>query len=351
MPKCIKITVILISIILLSCSLITKPNNPYPGPYPTGFKELSQRNPLLAKELGKLPELQDGLSTDEATAIERLINIYNDNNEAFDKAFGRMYLIGKPEVRKYCSPLQAFFWLLEDGNSAAAEFIVNKFEIEKLLNYSWNFDSGSETLKDALAEKLINCITDNGLLNDIHEYQISDFDGTSSDYIITMANEHPEAFDCKVPTQISYNKIKSEENWNDFDTVIERLNAPILVNYYVRKNFTYTKGPIDGSWEYAGPTFSRKKGHCIAWANFGVYPLKRAGYKTFMRSVNWSGPPCCSDHTVGGVIENGKYVVVSDSGNPAISIFNNIDALDAYVAGGNEITGRMWGHKRGVNWD
>ena len=40
----------------------SKPNTPYPGPYPSGFNEVASKNQLLAEELGKIPELQDGIS-------------------------------------------------------------------------------------------------------------------------------------------------------------------------------------------------------------------------------------------------------------------------------------------------
>jgi len=98
----------------LSGCATTIPNIPFAGPYPQCFNELSAKNPLLANELAKLPESQDGISNDENKALGKLVTLYNKNQGAFDKAFQEMYQIGKPEVRKYCSPLQAFYWLIED---------------------------------------------------------------------------------------------------------------------------------------------------------------------------------------------------------------------------------------------
>ena len=66
--------------------------------------ELSKRNRLLALELGKLPEMRDGVSAQELKALKNIQDFYNANQAAFDSAFAKMYKVGKPEVRKYCSP-------------------------------------------------------------------------------------------------------------------------------------------------------------------------------------------------------------------------------------------------------
>ena len=102
---------------LISCThlKLTKPNIPFAGsPYPTVLNELANTNSLLANELGKLPELQDGVSPSEETALIKMIEIYYDNQQAFHKAFEEMYKVGKPEIRKYCSPLQALFWAISE---------------------------------------------------------------------------------------------------------------------------------------------------------------------------------------------------------------------------------------------
>lgn len=52
---------------------------------------LSEKNGLLAGELGKLPELQDGIASSEAAALEKLMKLYEDNPNAFDHAFQEMY--------------------------------------------------------------------------------------------------------------------------------------------------------------------------------------------------------------------------------------------------------------------
>jgi hypothetical protein len=129
----------------------------------------------LARELGKLPELQDGVDQDDLEALRVIRTVYRENPKEFDAAFAEMYKVGKPEVRRYCSPLQALYWLAEDGrfggrkksmtievaaslwhNAAsvktgtfrAQKRIVrmdidgNTLDLEALLNEAWRYDNG-----------------------------------------------------------------------------------------------------------------------------------------------------------------------------------------------------------------
>lgn len=248
-----------------------------------GYEAFAKRNRLIADELSKLPEIQDGVSAEESKVVEKLIIIYDKNPESFDKTFNQFYQIGIPEVRQYCSPLQAFFWLIEDNKIEQAMNLFDKYDLNYLLMLAW--------------------------------------------------------------------QNKERKRWESFYDVTERLNAPELVHYYVKNNFTYTRGPINGVWENAPNTFMRKNGHCIAYARFGDYCLSKAGYKTFIRSVDFPGKPCCSDHTAAGIIlKNGSYLLVVDSSGDSMTEHKNVEFLDLQIAHGSRIIGRMWGHKWGNDW-
>jgi hypothetical protein len=201
----------------------TKPNEPYKGPYPSGFNELSAKNPLLAKELGKLPEIQDGVSEIDAMALERLCLFYNQNQRDFDLALDRMYGAGYPNVRKYCSPLQALYWLTLDDELSQID--ISNFDLTALLNEAW-YKSGF------------------------------DYDGTT-------------------------------DRWDDFKEVTERLNSPELINYYEPRNFSYKKVRLGSAEDYKNPRyiFSEKVGECWLYTAFSVYCLKKAGYKAHAITV------------------------------------------------------------------
>ncbi|MBT8352598.1 MAG: hypothetical protein KJO26_15375 [Deltaproteobacteria bacterium] len=193
----------------------SKPNLPYAGnTCPPVLNELADKNPLLAHELAKLPELQDDISEEEVTTLEQLMKVYNDNPEAFNKAFEQMYQVGKPEVRKYCSPLQAIFWLSQQ-NADGLKPLIENYKTKVLLAVGWEF----------------------------------------------------------------YNK----ERWKDPADVIDRLNAPELVQYWFINNFTYdwSKFMIRAPSAYpqtASTTIKIKNGICFDAAFLAYTCLKRAGY-------------------------------------------------------------------------
>lgn len=135
---------IVASIVLIffsGCAIKTKPNPVYQGLYPERFSLVLQKNAMLAKELLKLHEFQDGISPSEATALEKIIDLYEASPEQFDKVFKEMYQIGLPEVRKYCSPLQAFFWLLEKGEYQG-EKVRLEYSLQSILVKAWDFAEG-----------------------------------------------------------------------------------------------------------------------------------------------------------------------------------------------------------------
>jgi len=134
--RCVFLLSIFVSI-SVSCSSVlqVKPNEPYTGSYPDQFSQIASTNPLLAKEIGKLPEMQDGISASEAKALERLAAMYAVDSDSFNTAFNQMYQVGLPEIRKYCSPLQALYWLAEDKKLRAEH--MSKYSLERLLQDAW----------------------------------------------------------------------------------------------------------------------------------------------------------------------------------------------------------------------
>jgi len=101
------------------------PNQYYQAMTDVLFYQLKQENPLLAKELGKLPEFEDGSSPSETEALEDIVSLYRLDKDNFDEAFQQMYQVGIPEVRQYCTPLAVLFNLAMSG-----EFNENNNPIE-----------------------------------------------------------------------------------------------------------------------------------------------------------------------------------------------------------------------------
>ena len=77
-------------------------------------------------------------------------------------------------------------------------------------------------------------------------------------------------------------------DWEDFDTVVDRLNTPELVDYYEKKNFTYKyyiSGTNQEPGSHARMIFKDKNGNCDKYTTFTVKCLKNAGYKAWSEFV------------------------------------------------------------------
>ena len=135
----------------------TKPNPVYEGPYPPKFSQLAEKNPLVLREFGKLPELQYGITVSEAEVLDQLCDLYNEDAERFDAAFEQMYVIGKPEVRKFCTALQALFWFAKKDIEETRKQLEERFHLESLLAAAWWFQEGPTlTLSEQEAKKVRN---------------------------------------------------------------------------------------------------------------------------------------------------------------------------------------------------
>ena len=243
--------------------------------------DISNKNSLLAMELGKLPELQDGISHNDKEALLELTKIYHENQEKFDQVFEEMYKVGLPNVRKYNSPLQALFWLFEDNKVNAINVVRDSYYLQNLLIHAWDFP---------------------------------------------------------------------DKRWKKFSSVVDRLNAPELLDFYITNNFSYQLGRQQTPQD----TFHYKSGQCVSLAVFGEYILKKAGYKTFIRMVKWGVPafPNNAHAGAGVIVQDSSYLLVVDfgrMGNRMSGPYKNIQELDLRLSRGQKIIDRMWGYT--YRWD
>ena len=296
---------------VLACHshLPTKPNPVHTG-Y-AGYAELSSSNLLLAKELGKLPELEDGISPVEVAALKEVLRLYEMDPQTFDTAFQQMYKVGLPEVRKYCSPLQALFWLAKDGKSKELNSIVKEYSLYNLLSLSWSFGAKINGKVLSLSEEQIQEITHYLSENEracVERYQSEQ----KSKVISILYNREPKAFP-REARNIIKSALKDDRRWNDFDTVIARLNAPELIDYYERQRIRYHYEPLHGE-DFAEViyVFNNNRGHCAMITAFTVYCFTKAGYKAsthYVKDPGGSKPHRVCIFEVAGkryVMDNGR---------------------------------------------
>ena len=274
------------------------------------LKEISLSNRSLAIELGKLPEFQRSIKDDDLSALKKLLSLYSTYQIDFDKFFDQIYFIGEPEIRKFNAPLQALFWLVKDEKLGDIDYIIRDFYLKDLLEKSWIL-LHTEHLhrwrwRSIQARKLFDSCRDENLKRKIEVFFYKNRGAT--DYIISLAEQHPDRFAHKFQ---SFNKdlLLQQKRWNNFKTVVDRINAPELVHYYIIKNFNFEPNLFLKPEEI----FFKKSGNSRALALLGELFLKKNGYRTFIRNVEISDSPCATKHSGSGIVlESGKYLLVVD---------------------------------------
>ena len=274
------------------------------------LKEISLSNRSLAIELGKLPEFQRSIKDDDLSALKKLLSLYSTCQIDFDKFFDQIYFIGKPEIRRFNAPLQALFWLVKDEKLGDIDYIIRDFYLEDLLGKSWIL-LHTEHLhrwrwRSIQARKLFDSCRDENLKRKIEVFFYKNRGAT--DYIISLAEQHPDRFAHKFQS-FNNDLLLQQKRWNNFKTVVDRINAPELVHYYIIKNFNFEPNLFLKPEEI----FFKKSGNSRALALLGELILKKNGYRTFIRNVEISDSPCATEHSGSGIVlENGKYLLVVD---------------------------------------
>lgn len=311
---------------IVGCSTTTKPNiSVIDRAYTTDKKKendvnfielkellfvLAFDNETLAFELGKLPELQDTIINKELQAIKELLEIFNNHPQKLNLAFNQMNQIGLPLARRFNAPLQALFWLLLDGYQDEAKAIVLDYTLKDLLRAAWLLKHTRHLnrwkWRTEEAKKLYNSCVNEDLRKSIVEFYKKNKGAT--DYIILLSEKNPNSFTHKLkPFENELSKQKNR--WDDFEDVVDRINSPELIHYYIMSEYSY------GFETYRDPEliFQFKSGtpNSIAW--FGEFLLKKAGYKTFIRRVEVLSSMCAKEHTGSGIVlANGSFLLVID---------------------------------------
>ena len=121
------------------------------------FQQLDAMDPYLALEVGRLPEFQENPEEPQIVALGRFLNLIRNARGKEKANLVKFMQIGRPDVRKYCAPLQAIFWVLEKK----ADDKILECSLVELLDRAWDFTGPRwedfETVTDRLnAPRLIN---------------------------------------------------------------------------------------------------------------------------------------------------------------------------------------------------
>ncbi len=338
------------------------------GSITSNLAKLDRLNYHLAAEVAKLPEIRIAGNCSSRLALSNLLRIYQFAPAVFDAMFNAMDGIGMPAHRKYCSALQALFWLIQDEKLCVSGMFLgleikvttdkyghcrprlisrmaspkNKndrhYSLDKMLDAAWREEcrlidgpnihqiiDGIQTQEEAEEYALLLKRHDN---LQIQGYIINDFMRKRKIFNVNDWRQIETAVD--------------QSRWKVFETVADRLNSPELVSYYINKYFSFRKIPASGVYF----TFFDQKAQCTDAAYFARFMLDRAGYETFMRSVKWNNDPWDGLHTGAGIIlEDGRYLLISNyTGiNYMSGPFSSLESLDQKLSCGRKIIDKKWG--------
>jgi hypothetical protein len=337
------------------------------------LSSIGRFNQHLADELAKLPEIRKFKTDSARLALHNFYQIYRFSPIRLDRMFERMDNIGLYAHRNYCSPLQALFWLVQDGKLESCGSLLGlnivtatdaagycqpqllavsdsakekgsprdvdrRHTLKKILDAAWNEES--RLIPRSIVHQIIQGIQSEA---EAEEYELLAKRHTVlqlQSYIMDDFLKKKEIFSTKDWDRIE--QAVQHSRWKLFYTVADRLNSPELINYYMNKYFFFRKTPASGVYF----VFFNNKAQCTDAAYFAEFMLKRAGYKTFMRSVKWDTDPWDGLHTGAGIIlDDGQYLLVSNyTGiNSIAGPFADVESLDQMLSCGREIIDRQWG--------
>ncbi len=313
-------------------------------------------------ELQRLPELSEYKTENSRKALENLRRIYEFSPDRFNTLFNAMDAEGIKDSRRYCTPLQGVFWMIQDGKldrtgallglritcvqgvdclpklESRADDSAPEYHLSKILDEAWNGEAESK-LSVNIRQVIDKIQTKSGT----EEYaRLKKRHSTQQlvGYVMEDYIKQKEMFDTQDWATIQ--GALDQSRWKNFYTVADRLNSPEVINYYINRYFFFRKTPSAGVYF----TFLNNKAQCTDAAYFTVFMLNRAGYKTFIRSVKWDENPWDGLHTGAGIIlNNGSYLLVSNyTGINAISgPFKCVAAMDRKITGNRGIIHSQWG--------
>ncbi len=227
--------------------------------------EIKEKNSLLALELAKLPELKRTISIKEVESLKNILKLYEIDPLAFNSAFDKMYKEGIPEIRKFCTPLQALFWLSGKVQFSKQNNPLLNYDLEDLLNRAWGVQGIvllEEDVKKILTERV---------------------------YMLDRKEIKSVLSILSTDSSIFRNKSFQDdvrEKWSNFKEVTDRLNSPRLIFKYVKPNFYYPMTLIGTMRSSPEKTFKTKTGNCGSQALFVDYCLEKAGYDSVVIRYN-----------------------------------------------------------------
>jgi hypothetical protein len=274
---------------------------------------VAERNPTLVSEIGKLPELQERSSSGRFEALKRIVLLYAESPTGFDIVFEQMFQTGKPEVRRYCSPLQALFWLVADGQIKIARQILSQYSLDRLLCSTWPTRNRYHiSWPGRKIEKTGNHCD---FQEDDAPVYVIQHSLEPADYYLLKKSDGGAASGDGIDLGDAGFIETTALRWGNFQIVADRLNAPELIDFFQRHNLGYDD--YLGSQRSVRDVFESGRANCVDTTRFALHCLHRAGYKAEMLTVPPRGRTAPGAHLVTKFYDRGRiYIMDNGRANP-----------------------------------
>ena len=139
-----------------------------------------------------------------------------------------MYQIGIPEVRKYCSPLQASFWLAENKELKIDD--LKDYSFKHLIDKAWK-DKYTLILEFSENEKqiIIEGIKDKVIRSQYQTYFKNYDQDTARAIIYDYKNRNIFNYRSKRIIKKAINLQNTKGGWKNLNVLVDRLNSPELI--------------------------------------------------------------------------------------------------------------------------
>jgi len=275
----------------------------------------------LAAELGRLPEFGgQALTARHIAALEALLQLCRGEPARFDQAFKQMRSVGRADQRRYCTPLQAFFWLLLDGQHGQAQAIGTAYSLNGLLCAAWpgpalvsaTWPQGRIQLRTGLCRARPTAYF---LANSLEP----------ADVLLLEQAGHLPGPDTGHLAWTAVGAAR-RERWSDFETVAERLNAPELIDHFLRSQIRYDY--YLGRRKTKAEVVAAGRANCTDNAELAVYLLRRSGYEAEIVTIAGAGPNGDQAHQLVKFSDRGRIFIMDNGRTDPVGIVGPLNSLE-----------------------
>ena len=354
-----------------------------------GLSAVYEKNQKLTEALAALPALQDGIDPKEESALARIAHSLNGSLEGIvleggtsDKAAYvdgmvaegseavsdfYLFVMNNPDVQSNLT--EKYIEYVIQRRDALIDRIGNEFsqqlaeELKKIPGVMHGYDwSVLEALDDIAFLKEISTQEYMKNLSGYFEMGLPEHRKFCTPvlflFLLADKGEFSKTDNPLKDTGLKLFKknfkksVVGEKTWKDFDKSADILNAPELIEHYLKVFFSYDydllKQHMTTHWYSLALTprevFRRRGGVCHDAANFACALLKRAGYEahTFTIEPKGIGTGGVTRHTVAIYKVNGKIYKLADT--------NELGVIKGPFQSDEEVAKSLAGSLNALNW-